>query len=180
MFRPCLAEILFIVLFLSGCNVHGGTPGAVVGAMDFNAAGNEARDRLPAAVDLQADAQFARTQRLPIVLFFHSTACPFCREVEDLYLTRLQKENEKAPRFLLRTVEIGQTRPLAAFDGTRTDHRAFAKRQGVTLVPHLRFLGPDGKPLAPDLVGLTTRDFYGAYLEDSISLAGEKLHRTGR
>ena len=43
-----------------------------------------AGDALPAAVDLQADAQTARTQHLPIVLFFHSTTCPFCREVEDL------------------------------------------------------------------------------------------------
>jgi thioredoxin-related protein len=157
MIRSRLPEFLFVVLalFLSGCS--------------------EARDVLPAAVDLRADAQVARTQRLPVVLFFHSTTCPFCREVEDLYLTRLQKKNEKAPRFLLRSVDIGQSRPLVEFDGTRTDYRAFAKRQGVTLVPHLRFLGPDGEPLAPDLVGLTTRDFYGAYLEDSITAAGEKL-----
>jgi thioredoxin-related protein len=136
-----------------------------------------AGDALPAAVDLQADAQTARTQHLPIVLFFHSTTCPFCREVEDLYLTRLQKDNAKAPQFLLRTVEINQTQPLVSFDGSSTDYRAFAKQQGVRLVPHLRFLGPDGEVLAPDLVGLTPRDFYGAYLEDSISSAGEKLRK---
>jgi len=136
-----------------------------------------ARDALPAAVDLRADAQAARAQRLPIVLFFYSTTCPFCREVEDLYLTRLQKENAKAPQFLLRTVEISQEQPLVAFDGTSTDYRQFAKQQGVTLVPHLRFLGPDGEALASDLVGLTPRDFYGAYLEGSISSAGEKLRK---
>jgi thioredoxin-related protein len=134
-----------------------------------------ARDALPAAVDLQADAQVARAQHLPIVIFFHSATCPFCREVEDLYLTRLQKENEAAPKFLLRTVEIGQTQPLITIDGTATDYRTFAKQQGVRLVPHLRFLGPDGAALAPDLIGLTPRDFYGAYLEDSITAAGEKL-----
>ena len=79
--------------------------------------------------------------------------------MEDLYLTRLQRENERVPQFLLRTVEISQTQALVTFDGTRTDQRAFAKRQGVTLVPHLRFLGPDGEALAPDLVGLASRDF---------------------
>ncbi len=122
----------------------------------------------------------ARAQRLPIVLFFHTTTCPFCREVEDLYLTPLQKENEQTPRFLLRTVEVGGTQPLVLFDGSRMDQRAFAASQGVTLVPHLRFLGPDGAALAPDLVGLTTRDFYGAYLESSIATAGEKLRRASR
>lgn len=159
MYRARLLEFLFVTLslFLSGCS--------------------EAREALPVAADLRADGQLARAQRLPIVLYFHSATCPYCREVEELYLTPLQKENERAPRFLLRTVEIGQAQALVSFDGTRTDQRAFAKRQGVTLVPHLRFLGPDGEMLAPDLAGLTTRDFYGAYLEGAISTAGEKLRR---
>lgn len=136
---------------------------------------SQARDVLPPAVDLRADARTARVKRLPVVLFFHTTTCPYCREVEDLYLAPLQKENEKTPRFLLRVVEVGGRQPLVAFDGTRMDQRAFAVSQGVTLVPHLRFLGPDGEALVPDLVGLTTRDFYGAYLENSIATAGEKL-----
>ena len=134
-----------------------------------------AGEALPVAVDLRADAQLARAQRLPIVLFFHSTTCPFCRELEDLYLKPLQANNQKAPRFLLRSVEISQTRPLVTFNGSKTDFRAFARQQGVTLVPHLRFLGPDGEVLAADLVGLTTREFYGGYLEDSITAAVEKL-----
>ena len=159
MFRSRYPQFLFVVLALLLCGC------------------SEAREVLPAAVDLRADGQHARAQRLPIVLFFHSTTCPFCREVEELYLERLQRENESVPQFVLRTVEISQARPLVAFDGSRTSYRAFAKQQGVTLVPHLRFLGPDGEALVPDLVGLTPRDFYGAYLEGSISNAGEKLRQ---
>ena len=134
-----------------------------------------AGEALPVAVDLRADAQLVRAQRLPIVLFFHSTSCPFCREVEESYLKPLLKSNEQTPRFLLRSVEVSQTRPLVTFGGGKTDFRAFARQQGVMLVPHLRFLGPDGEALAPDLVGLTTRDFYGGYLEDSIVAAATKL-----
>ena len=136
-----------------------------------------AGDTLPKAVDLQAVGRIARAQRLPIVLFFHETGCPFCREVEDLYLAPLQKDNETSPRFLLRSVEIRRSQPLVAFGGTRTDNRAFTQQQGVTLVPHLRFLGPDGEALAPDLVGLTSRDFYSGYLEGSITAATAKLRR---
>lgn len=134
-----------------------------------------ASESLPVAMDLQADARTARAQHLPIVLFFHSRSCPFCREVEELYLLPMLKETEKKPRFLLRAVEINETRPLVAFDGTRTDSRAFATQQGVSLVPYLRFIGPDGKPLVPDLVGLASRDFYNAYLEESINTARDKL-----
>lgn len=147
--------ILTLSVVLGGCN-----------------AGGEA---LPVAVDLRADAQVARAQQLPIVLFFHSTTCPFCREVESSYLRPLLKTNAQTPRFLLRSVEVSQTRSLVSFDGSKTDFRAFARQQGVTLVPHLRFLGPAGDALAPDLVGLTSRDFYGGYLEDSVAAAAEKL-----
>lgn len=138
---------------------------------------SQARDVLPPAVDLRADAHAARTQRLPIVLYFHSTSCPFCREVHDLYLVPLQRENEKQPRFLLRTVEISQSEPMVSFDGTRMDYREFAKRQGIVLVPHLRFFGPEGEILAPDLAGLASRDFYGGYLENSLDIAAAELRR---
>lgn len=135
---------------------------------------------LPVAVDLHADAQVARAGRLPIVLFFYSRSCPFCREVEEMYLKPLQKENSQRPRFLLRRVEIDALRPLVSFTGSKTDFRQFAQEHKVTLVPHLRFVGPDGERLAPDLVGLSSRDFYGGYLDDSIAHARAKLRKPTR
>lgn len=132
------------------------------------------------AEDLHADAQAARAARLPIVLFFYSRTCPFCREVEELYLKPLQKENRQRPRFLLRRVEIDALRPLVGFSGSKTDFRQFAQGQKVMLVPHLRFVGPGGELLAPDLVGLSSRDFYGGYLEDAINEAGAKLRKRVR
>lgn len=136
-----------------------------------------AADDLPLAVDLRADAKVARAERLPIVLFFYSSSCPFCREVEALYLKPLQKENLKSRRFLLRRVEIGERQALIDFTGTRTDFRSFAQQQKVMLVPHLRFVGPDGERLAADLIGLGSRDFYGGYLEDAINEARAKLRK---
>ena len=108
-------------------------------------------------------------------MFFYSKNCPFCREVEELYLKPLQKENIKAQGFLLRRIEISETHPLVSFAGMKTDFRGFAQEQKVTLVPHLRFVGPKGERLAPDLVGLSSRDFYGGYLDDSIAQARAKL-----
>lgn len=134
-------------------------------------------DDLPLAVDLRADANAARVERLPIVLFFYSSSCPFCREVEELYLKPLQKENIKPRRFLLRRVETGERQALIDFNGAKTDFRSYAQQQKVMLVPHLRFVGPDGERLAADLVGLGSRDFYGGYLEDAINEARAKLRK---
>jgi hypothetical protein len=141
----------------------------------FGSACSRAHEPLPAAQDLRADGVEARRTGLPIMLYFYSRTCPYCREVEEDYLRPLLAGNTDQPRFLLRSVETDAARPLTGFDGMATTMQAFSRRQGVTLVPHLRFVGPEGAPLAPDLVGLTLRDFYGGYLEDSINQAGAKM-----
>lgn len=132
-------------------------------------------EMLMPARNLRTDGAQARAQRLPIVLFFRTADCPFCRQIEDQYLPALLRENARQPMFILRTVEIDSARPVTDFDATVTDMRGFAGRQKVRLVPHLRFVGPDGEALVPDLVGLTTPDFYAAYLEGSIRAAGDRL-----
>jgi thioredoxin-related protein len=130
---------------------------------------------LPPACDLKADAAQARAERKVIVLFFHSASCPFCREVEDTYLPMLLRENAQTPRFILRTVEVRSGQALTGWDGRETTQRDFARAQGVRLVPHLRFVGPDGEALAEDLIGLNPPDFYGGYLDGAIQTAFEKL-----
>lgn len=132
-------------------------------------------EALVPAQDLRADGARSRAQRLPIVLFFETADCPFCRQIEAQYLPALLRDNAREPMFILRTVNIDSSRRIRMFDGTVTDMRDFAGRQRVRLVPHLRFVGPDGETLVPDLVGLTTPDFYAGYLEGSIRAARDKL-----
>jgi hypothetical protein len=134
-----------------------------------------AQETLPPATDLRADAIQSRRQHLPILLFFRSATCPYCREVEELYLRPLLRDNGQAPRVILRTVEVDQARLLTGFDGKPGNMRALARTHGVALVPHLKFVGPEGERLAPDLVGISSRDFYNAYLEDAIRTAGARL-----
>jgi thiol-disulfide isomerase/thioredoxin len=138
-------------------------------------AGATSAQSLTPASDMQADGELARAQRLPIVLFFHSTSCPYCREVEDLYLRPLASENARSPRVILRAVEIDEPDAMKDFDGSRTDMRAFAASHGVRLVPTVRFLGPNGAVLAPELLGYSSPDFYAGYLDDAISVATRNL-----
>jgi thioredoxin-related protein len=143
-------------------------------------AGLAAATGLSPARDLQADGDAARRARLPVVLFFHSETCPYCRQIEELYLPTLLEENARTPRFLIRTVEIDSSLPLKDFRGELTEMRRFARDQGVRLVPHLRFVGPDGEPLAPDLIGLNPPDFYYGYLDGSIQQAFDRLRQPVR
>lgn len=139
------------------------------------AAACAAGDTLPVAVNLQEDGRQAAAGGLPVVVFFRSTDCPFCREVEELYLQPLLRDGAAAPRFVLRAVDIDKSSALVDFNGARTDHRRFASQQGVRLVPHLRFVDARGAPLVEDLVGISSHDFYGGYLEDAINAARDRL-----
>ncbi len=134
----------------------------------------QAAGGLPPAGDLASDARLMRSRQLPLVLYFHTATCPYCRRLEDLYLLPLLQRNAKAPQFILRGIEIDRTHALRDFAGNRTNMRAFATAAHVSFVPTLRFVGPDGKPLVPDLVGLGSPDFFYGELEEAIRKAGEK------
>ena len=48
---------------------------------------------------------------------------------------------------------------------------------GVKVAPTVLFLGKDGREVAPRLVGGTTSDFYGAYLDERIRVAQTAIAR---
>ena len=52
---------------------------------------------------------------------------------------------------------------------------ALAAALGIRLAPTVVFLGPDGSELAERLVGYSSPDFYGAYLEQRIEQARSRL-----
>ncbi len=132
---------------------------------------------LPLARDLRADARTAQAARVPILVFFAADLCPYCHEVEELYLKPMQALRENAGRFLLRVVRVDSARSLKDFAGRSTDHGGFAEREGIWLTPVVRFYGPDGRQLVPALIGYSSPDFYAGYLEQAIEDSLQQLRR---
>lgn len=130
---------------------------------------------LPPAKDFQADAQLARKNRTPILVFFASQSCPYCHVVEDDYLKPMFNSGDYRDKLLFRVVHIEDQTTLHDFDGAPIDAASFAKNHGVSLTPNVKFLDADGQELVPGLLGLMTRDFYAGYLEDAINDALTKL-----
>ncbi len=124
---------------------------------------------LPYAKNLKVDAHEAAHERMPILVFFMSDSCPYCLEVEDLYLRPMYERGTYRGQLLIRAVDVGSARPLHDFVGERTDHETFAHDKGVYLTPIIRFYDPSGKELVPDLVGYTSPDFYAGFLEKAIA-----------
>jgi hypothetical protein len=131
---------------------------------------------LPRASDLAADGALARRERRPILLFFDRASCPYCEQALREYLVPMSREAWR-DRALFRAIDIDSAAPLTGFDGRASTHRAVASRYRVSLSPTVLVVGPDGALLGSPIVGLLTVDFYGAYLEEALARAAERLAR---
>lgn len=137
-------------------------------------------DLPPWAENLAADAQVSVQARKPVVVMFRSEECPYCEIVLKHYLGPLAEDPDYRNRVQIRVVDVdGHDLQLTGFDGHRQSHADFAQAQGVTFVPTVRFFGPNGSKLAPDLVGLGLEDFYLWYLWDGIDAARDQLAGPG-
>lgn len=133
---------------------------------------------LTAVQDLAADAEQAGRTGAPILLFFASDSCPYCRQVEELYLEPMEQRRTYAGRLLIRVVHADSSRPLRDFNGLRIDQESFARREHARFTPTIKLYAPDGRELAPPLVGYTSPDFYAGQLEQAIDDAILRLRET--
>jgi thioredoxin-related protein len=127
---------------------------------------------VPAVSQLPAVAADSRARGVPIILFFSTPGCPYCREVRTSYL---------APRLggglLVREVDITSRDRLTGFDGRLTTPAALAERYGVTMVPVVLAVDARGAPLGPPLVGLDRAGFYDALLQRLLDDAARQVAR---
>lgn len=146
---------------------------AAAGASDDRA--RPAPRALPDARDFQADARESRAQRTPILVFYTAADCPYCAIVREDYLEPMFNGREYRDRLLFRTVHVDSDDAVRDFGGRARTHAEFAQAQGVRLTPYIKFYDASGRELVPGLLGLTTRDFFGGYLEQAIADAIGKL-----
>ncbi len=135
---------------------------------------------LPVAQDLRADGVLSVQQGVPVLLFFDRWDCPYCERALREFLVPMARGEEWGARAVYRQVEIDDPRPLIDFAGATTNHRAFAQRHRIELTPTIYLVDSNGTALGKPLVGLTTPDFYGAYLEDAINAATTRLKASAR
>lgn len=135
------------------------------------------KHNLPAASDLQQDAQQSRRQRVPIVIFYMSDDCGYCDAVSDLYLEPMYRNGLDKNRFILRTINTTGYASVRSFNGKKMDHDDFADAEGVSFTPVIKFYDYRGKEIAPEIFGYQSPDFYGAYLEATIEESIARLRK---
>ncbi len=130
---------------------------------------------IPAARALDADGRRADAERLPVVLLYSATWCAWCTAVKDEFFQHMVDDPAYRERIILREVTIDSQIPLVDFAGSSGTHQDFATAGGVRLVPTVRFVDGGGQQLAAEMVGVTTLDYYGWYLDRRIEQALDRL-----
>ncbi len=161
-----LFRTLFLLLPLAAA-----LPAAAWSDMEGAAQSDASSVVIPQITDLRAEAAVARKERLPILVMFSSEYCPYCSVMKNDFLKPMMFSGNYDRKILFRMVELTAGKSVIDFDGTPVNVYDFADRYKVRVTPTLVFIDYQGKAMAPKMVGMTTPDFFGGYLDDAITTA---------
>lgn len=133
---------------------------------------------LPIFTDLQAVADEARQRGLPILIMFSMNGCGYCIVVEEEFLKPMLRSGDYTDRVIMGMVKFDGVSSVRDFDGRDIPVGDLAVRYGAPVTPTVIFVSPDGKELAPKIIGMTTVDFYGGDLDIGINESLQKMRNT--
>lgn len=129
---------------------------------------------LPTPRSLRAAAQAAAERGEPLVVMTTLRGCVYCELVRNSYLWPKMREGA-AISVQLDVQDRAST--LQDFDGGTVTPAALVERWKAGFTPTLLFFGPDGRERAERLVGVSSTDFYGHYLDQQLEAARQGLKK---
>jgi thioredoxin-related protein len=132
---------------------------------------------LPMARNLQKDGKDATDREAVVLVAFVGEKCRYCDTVVNEFLVPMTHNPDYQRKVVMRRVETSSPQSLKDFSGNAASHREFAGQHGVRMVPTIMLFDDKGRVLAKPLVGLTTVDYYGMYLDEAIDTALGKLRK---
>ena len=172
-----LPAALLLCAACTGLAIAGGKPAAV-----GQTAQHSSHAPLPRPDSLQALHAQSAAERRPVVALFSTAGCGWCEALRSEQLQHLARDARRRGVLVVEfdladrrafsgagTGIAGKGLPAPAWP-TAGSPAELARLLGVRVAPTLVFLGPSGEAAAP-LVGYTSPDFYGAYLDERIEQA---------
>ncbi len=134
-----------------------------------------ARADVPYAQDLQKDAEAARAVQGVVLLVFVGAHCSYCETALNEFLIPMSGNADYLSKVVMRRVESSGFRDLKDFQGRKMSHRKFAGDIGARLTPTVMIFDGEGHQLTKPVVGITTLDYYGFYLDQAIDQGVAKI-----
>jgi len=130
-----------------------------------------AAEGVPYSRNLQQDADAAKAVQGPVLVAFVGEHCGYCERVLNEFLIPMSRNPEYQGKVVMRRIETSSDRNLRDFAGAKSTHGRFAAGHDIYLVPTVALFDGKGRMLGKPLVGLTTVDYYGMYLDERIDQA---------
>ena len=121
---------------------------------------------LPSTESLATSLDHALRAKQPLVVMVSLQGCAFCKVVRENYLQPVRASGLQVVQ-----VDMRDHRGLIDCDGTALTQDAWVRKQGIKLAPTVLFFGAQGREVATRLKGAYLPDFYGAYLDDQLTVA---------
>ena len=135
--------------------------------------GLAASKTLPMAVSLPNELAHALERNSPLLVMVSLDACPFCKVARENYLAPMRDQLG----LHVVQVDMNSSRIVEDFRRATVTQDDLIRRWAVKIAPTVLFFGAGGEEIAERLVGITSSDFYGAYLDDRLRLARAAILR---
>ena len=129
-------------------------------------------------VNWQATSALAGRQNIPIVVMVDQSDCPYCRRVESDFFAGIFASGEYQDKAIFGKISIDSGETIVSVNGEVVSTRKFLNDYNADFTPTILFLDSEMKELEERIIGLTTPDFYGYYLEKAIKSAIQTLKNT--
>ena len=130
---------------------------------------------VPLASSLAQAGHQAMRSCVPLLLEFAADDCDYCALLESEILEPVLLNRDYDRRVLMRKLVLDRNVKLRDFADKPVSATQLAGHYGVMVTPTLLFVDAQGRELAEHMVGVTTLEFYGGYLDQALDAAQEKL-----
>jgi len=127
------------------------------------------------AADLQAVGNEARVRKLPILIMFSMRDCQYCDVVREEFLKPMLRSGDYVDRVIMLELYSDSDAQLRDFNGQLISSSDLIQRYKAGFAPTVVFLDSQGNEQAERLIGITTRDFYGGFLDEAIDESLQRL-----
>jgi len=127
------------------------------------------------ARNLSLDGQQAQRACVPLLLEFAADDCEYCALLEEEILNPTLLDRDYDRRVLMRKLVLDRGIRIHDFSGKPVDAPSLASHYKVFVTPTILFVDSKGRELAERMVGVTTLDFYGGYLDQALDAARQRL-----
>jgi len=125
--------------------------------------------------DLSILARDSRDKKLPILLLFSATHCPYCELLENEILKPMLLSGDYRDRVIIAKIVLDDANNLRNFNGQPTDMSSFTSRYNLFVTPTLLFLDAKGTEINHRITGVNTIELFGGRVDSAISNSLKKL-----